>query len=64
MNYQEVCKSMSFNETKTDAGEIEKGVEQQSTATVEWSVKETNEAEEASELKPSGMNTTTTAFEP
>ena len=55
---------MSFNETKMDAGEIEKGVEQQSAATVEWSVKETNEAEEASELKPSAMNTTTADFEP
>ena len=51
-----------------DAGEIEKGVEkgveQNSAATTEWSVKEIGEADEASELKHSGMDTTTETFEP
>ena len=46
------------------AGVIEKEVEQHSAAIAEWSARETDEAEEASELKLSGMDTTTDAFEP
>ena len=42
-----------------DTGRIKKWVEQQSADTAEWSVKGTPEAEETSELEPSGMNTTT-----
>ena len=52
---------MSSQEITMDAGEIEKWVEQHSAATAQWSAKEINEAEEASELKPSGMDTTTEA---
>ena len=47
-----------------DAGRVEKWVEQHSTATAEWSAKETNEAKEASKLKRPGVDTTTQAFEP
>ena len=49
---------MSFRETEMDTGRIKEWVEQQSAATAEWSVKGTPEAEETSELEPSGMNTT------
>jgi hypothetical protein len=42
-----------------DTGRIKKWVEQQSADTAEWSVKGTPDAEETSELEPSGMNTTT-----
>ena len=44
-----------------DAGGIEKEVEEHSAAIAEWSARETDEAEEASELK---SDTTTEAFEP
>ena len=47
-----------------DARGIEKKAEQHSAATAEWGLKEINRNEEASELKPLGMNTTTEVFEP
>ena len=47
-----------------DTGEVEKGVEQNSASTAEWSAKEIDEVEEASELKPPGLDTTSEAFEP
>ena len=66
MDYQESCKSISSQEIKLDAGEIEEGIEQHSAdaARAESSTKETNEAEEDSGVKPSGMDTTTEEFEP
>ena len=47
-----------------DAGGIEKEVEEHSAAIAEWSARETDEAEEASEMKHYGMDTTTEAVEP
>ena len=47
-----------------NAGGIEKEVEQHSAAASEWSVRETDEVEEAPELLTSGMDATTEAFEP
>ena len=55
---------VSSQEITIDAGRIEKWVEQKSAATAEWSAKRNNEAEEDSELRPPGIDTTTEAFEP
>ena len=63
-DYQEVCTRMSSQEITKDARRIEKWVEQQSATTEEWSAKRTNEAEEASDLKPPGIDNITEAFEP
>ena len=63
---------MPSQENTMDAEENENWIEQHSAATVEWSARKMDrkkgcmiyEAKEAFELKPSGLDTTTEAFEP